>query len=253
MSANLIIGSSHAINLAQAVGTFSATMDEAANRLLPIVSVRGGETRLLFIYPQPPFISFENTAAGSLRPTFGPPIDEIRTFNRDTAKVVFMVGGNEPSAFFFYRHPKPYDFVHPEIPHTDVGKQILPFSQMKAIVMGLMHPALRTTAVLAQQLPLAAKYALAPPPPIPADDHIRKFPEIFDFEQHGVEDPFVRLKIHRLQTQLIRDFCAAQGITFLPGPRAKSDDDGFLREEYWNHCTHATADYYSDLANELEL
>jgi hypothetical protein len=253
MSANLIIGSSHALHFSKAIGDYSATVDEAKNNLIKIDSVSGADTYLLYAMPKPDFVHLKQTGGDSWEVTYGPPMDEIRKFNTADSKVVFMLGGNEPNGYFFYKNPKPFDVYHPGHPETDPRKQILPLAQVRTIVSRLLAKSTLSTRALAKQLPLAKKYYIAPPPPIPSDDHIRKYPEIFDFETHGIEDKNVRLKIYLIQTQFMSEICKNNGLEFLGAVPSNTDNAGFLAEEYWEGCTHASATYYVDIVKGLSL
>lgn len=259
MSGNLIIGSSHALYLGRATGTYLTTLDEwktmeeAQDKLIRIESFSGKDNHLLYTMPKPAFVTLYQTPENTIRATFEAPIDEIRAYNRKSSKVVFMLGGNEPAGRFFYRNSKPFDFFHPEVPETDTSRQLLPLAHMGSIIADLLRNAALATEALAHELPLARKYCVATPPPIPSEEHIRKFPEIFDFKKYAIEDRFVRLKLYRLQMQYMAEFCARIGLEFIPPPASTVDAQGFLREDYWLGCTHASAGYYKDIVAALAL
>lgn len=253
MRGNLIVGSSHALGLARAVGDFPATADEAKDRLLPIGTADGRPVSLLYTRPTKGFVRLESDGGQGIRATFDPPIDQFRAFNHPEAKVVFMLGGHEPAGRFFYRDPKPFDFVHPEVAHTDPRRQIIPLAHMRQVMADLLGRTGLVTEALAREVPQARRYYVAAPPPIPSDEHIRQFPEIFEFDKYGVEDRFVRLKLYRLQMDHMRAFCARTGIEFVAAPTANLDETGFLKEAYWEGCTHASVDYYREVVETLAL
>lgn len=253
MSANLIIGSSHALIFSKAVGGYSATAEEAKNNLIRIESKSGNDNFLLYAMPKPDFVHLNRNGGDSWEVKFDRPIDEIRKFNDKNSKVIFMLGGNEPNSNFFYENPKPFDFFHPDAPDADPSKQILPLREMRAIVDRLIFRSTLSTRALARQVPLAKKYYIPPPPPIPSDDHIRKFPEIFDFKKHNIEDKNIRLKIYLIQLQLMAEICKNSDIITLDDRSSKVDDAGFLIEKYWEGCTHATAEYYASIVEDLRL
>jgi hypothetical protein len=253
MSSNLIIGSSHALLFAEAVGAHAGDVFGTKDTAIPITSASGNDNKLIYVMPQPGFVKLQRTPAGAIEAAFDAPIDEIRTYNSEASKVVFMVGGNEPAANFFYRNPRPFDLVYPGTPQAGPGRQILPLAVMKGVVADMVAKSSLSTQALARELPKARKFYLSVPPPIPSEEHIRKFPEIFDFKTHGIEDPLIRLKIHRIQMQHMADLCAAYGITFVDTAVGKTDEQGFLQETYWDGCTHASVDYYRDIVDALEL
>ena len=133
------------------------------------------------------------------------------------------------------------------------GEGSLEQAVIRAAVADMIAKSSLSTQALARELPKARKLYLSIPPPIPSEEHIRKFPEIFDFKTHGIEDPVIRLKIHRVQMQLMRDLCAASGIAYVDTSPGKTDDQGYLQEAYWDGCTHASVDYYRDIVDALGL
>ena len=138
MDANLIIGSSHALQFSAAVGDHTATHDGARDNLIRIASWSGADTQLLYTAPKPGFMSFQKTDNNEISVLFAPPIDEIRKYNTKKSKVILMIGGNEPCAYFFQRHSKPFDFFHPGVPQTDTRRQILPLAIIKSVLSQLL-------------------------------------------------------------------------------------------------------------------
>jgi hypothetical protein len=250
---NLIIGSSHTLYFSEAVGSVQATWQEASQDLIRVESVSGADNRLLFTTNRPSFISWSRTPAGEPAHTFGPLMEKIRAFNQAGSKVVFAIGGNEHNMRFLCANPRPFDFHHMSCSTMDPARQILPSRGMREILEGLLERTLAVTRVIAGELPLAERYYLAPPPPIPSEDHLRRQSEVFDFKTHGVEAAAVRLKIYNLYVEIIGDFCAETGIGFIPPVPENRDEAGFLREAYWSGATHASADYYRGIVSELGL
>lgn len=253
MSRNLILGSSHALSLAGAVGACHATWQEASADLVPIESARGSDTQLLFTTNKPGFMELKGDVQGRVTPRFGPLMDKVRAYDRLDATVVFAIGGNEHNIRFLCSDPRPFDFHHAAVPGIDPSRQVLPAREVRLMLTGLLARTMSVTRLLAAELPRARRFYLPPPPPIPSEDHIRKTPEIFDFARTGVEDARVRLKLYRLYLEILEPFCAEQGLVFLAPPPEKLDAAGFLAEPYWNGSTHATAAYYDGLVSELRL
>jgi hypothetical protein len=253
MSANLIIGSSHALQFSAAIGDHSATHDGAQDSLIHITSRTGADNRLIYTAPKPRFMKFQKTDNNATKISFGSPIDEIRKYNTKKSKVFLMIGGSEPCAYFFQRHSKPFDFFHPDVPQTDPRRQILPLAVMKSILSLLLSNASLAMEALARQLPLARKYCVSAPPPIPSEDHIRKFPEIFDFKTQEIEEKSIRLKIYKLYMEYMIDFSRRNSIDFIDSSTLNIDEEGFLKEEYWDGCTHASPHYYKDIVESLKL
>jgi hypothetical protein len=253
MSANLILGSSHAMMLARAVGRFEGDWKTAVADLIPIETKSGADTKLLFSTNRPTFLELKAGPGGAVVAEFGALMDKVRTFNRPDAKVVLGVGGNEHNIKFLTAGPRPFDFHHPAWPTIEPGRQVIPAREMVAVLRGLLERTLTVTRLLAAELPQAQVFYLPPPQPIASEEQIRKTPAIFDFGATGVEAAGVRLKIYALYIAIVRAFCAAHGLAFLEPVAAHQDAQGFLAEPYWEGATHATADYYSGIVSELGL
>lgn len=253
MSENLIIGSSHALQLAQAIGEFHASMDDAKSDVVEIASANGRKTSLIFTHDRPHFLELQRSPQGKLIAKFSPFIDKIRQFNREECKVVFYIGGNEHNIYFMYANPKPFDFVHPSFPTVEAGRQIIPLSVMRETLRSKLERALLVTRLIAGQVPQAQRFYVAPPPPIPSEEHIRGTPEVFDFGQQGIERASVRLKLYQLYLEIVAAFCAEAGLTYLAPPAEHRDEQNFLKEAFWAGCTHASPDYYRGLVSELGL
>lgn len=253
MSGNLIIGSSHSLHLAAAVGSYAADWQEASRDLIPIQSTTGAQTHLLFTTNRPNFLELAAGPGGRVTATFGPLMDKVRAYDRPGAKVVLNIGGNEHNIRFLCAQPTPFDFHHPSAPGLIPGRQVIPAREMAAILRGLLERTLTVTRLIAAELPQAERYYLPPPPPIESEAQIRTNPAIFDFDAHGIEDAGVRLKIYNLYIEIVAGFCAANQIRFLPPTPAHRDEKGFLREPFWDGSTHANPDYYAPIVSELGL
>jgi hypothetical protein len=253
MSANLIIGSSHAVQFVQAVGELRATWEEAEH--LVQVTSADGRKNADFIYTtnRPHFLAFRNGAQGELLAEFSPFVEKVRQFDRAKTKIVFCIGGNEHNIRFLCAHPKPFDFVHPSSPTIEAGRQIIPLAVMRETLRSSLERTLLVTRLIAEQAPRAQRFYLAPPPPIPSDAHMRSSPEVFDFSRHEIERASVRLKIYRVYLEILAAFCAERGLTYLPPRTEHCDEQGFLAEAFWAGSTHASPEYYHGLVSELGL
>jgi hypothetical protein len=252
MTANLIIGSSHALYFSEAVGAHTATWKDASD-LVPIGSGEGAQNFLIYTTNRPSFIELSRAADGQAVGRFGPLLKKIRRFDRKGAKVVFGIGGNEHNLRFMRAHPKAFDFVHPDHPGVEPGRQILPIAVMRELMAQLLERTFMVTRLIAAELPRAEHYYLPPPPPIPSEAQIRSSPEVFDFSTYAVEHPAVRLKLYALYLEAAQAFCRETGLTYLPPPSEHRDAKGFLAEPFWYGTTHATPDYYRGIVSQLGL
>lgn len=250
---NLILGSSHILQLGEAIGRFDADWQTASQDLIPIASPRGADNYLLFSTNRPNFLELKEAPDGAVRGAFGPLMEKVRAFNRSGSKVVLGMGGNEHNIRFLLAHPRPFDFLHPAAPGVEPGRQVVPCREVAALMLSLQQRTFVVTRLLAAELPEAELYFLPPPPPIPSEAHIRQNREVFDFEKRGVEAASVRLKLYALYLENLRAFCAKTGIRLLDPPPEHQDETGFLLEAYWAGCTHAKAAYYDGIVSELGL
>ena len=253
MSANLILGASHAMVLARQVGRFEGDWKVAVRDLIPIATHSGADTSLLFSTNNPTFLELKPGPGGEIAGAFGPLMDKVRAFNRPGAKVVLGVGGNEHNIRFLAAHPQPFDVFHPVWPGVESGRQIIPRREMTAVMQAMLERTLTVTRLIAAELPLAERWYLPPPPPIPSEAHIRANTEGFFKFEGGVEAASVRLKLHAIYLEIVTGFCRANGLRLIPPAAGGQDDQGFLREPYWQGSTHATSDYYAGIVGELGL
>lgn len=253
MSENLIIGSSHAVPLAQAVGQIPATPAGLEGDIVALGSAGDQQNYLIFTHNKPHFLVFREGQDRKTVAQFSPFIEKVRSFNREDCKVIFYIGGNEHNIMFLRAHPKPFDFVHSSSGSVLAGRQIIPLPVMRGILRTALERTFLVTRLISDQLPLAQRFYVAPPPPIGSDAHIRGNPEVFDFSVNEIEPASVRMKIYQLYLELVAAFCADAGLAYLPPRLEHCDERGFLDEPFWSGCTHATVDYYRGLVAELGL
>jgi hypothetical protein len=153
------------------------------------------------------------------------------------------ISGNEYHFIGLVNHPRRFDFVLPSAPDLalEQGCEIIPSVLMKATLKASMEYALTILACLrkATDRPI---WHIQSPPPVPDNDEIAAHPQQFAdaIAEHGVAPPLVRLKLWRLQSEIYRETCEANGIGFLAVPPEAFDADGFMREAGWHgDPTHA--------------
>jgi len=83
-----------------------------------------------------------------------------------------------------------------------------------------------------------------PPPPSPDETRLRAdLPWQFFHGRRVIAPRWLRYKLWRLHADLLRRFCAAEGIEFLPCPGEAFDEDGFLRADYYQDAMHVNVRY----------
>ncbi len=245
MAQHLVIGASHALYMAQALGRVQADLSTASAGAVDIETPDSDDRfRLLLLSPRTRFLSFRQGTGGIEVDANAALLRDVQQHDRQGSKVFLLINGNEHNAQFMVRHARPFDFVHPSVPGLLPGRQVLPLTLMHELLSQALVPTQLTLAYLARLLPRAQKFCVAPPPPIPCNTHIRGLPEVFDFSRHPVEEPGVRLKIYEVYVECLARAVQPLGVTLLPAPAEHRDSQGFLREPLWFSCTHATTGYY---------
>ncbi|HLL20025.1 MAG TPA: hypothetical protein VK439_14690 [Rubrivivax sp.] len=246
MQEHLIIGASHALYMAQALGTVAADLSQASAGAVPIDAPDvDGRFKLLLLSPRTRFLSFQQGEDGGIQVTANAALlRDVQAHDRPGSKVFLLINGNEHNARFMVRHARPFDFVHPGVPGLLPGRQILPLPLMHQLLSQALLETQLTVAYLARLLPRAQTFVVAPPPPIGCDRHIQSLPEIFDFSHHPVEHARVRLKIYEVMLECLARAVQPAGVRLLMPPPEHRDAVGFLREPLWFSCTHAASDYY---------
>ncbi len=162
--------------------------------------------------------------------------------------LVSCIGGNSYNILGLLNHPRPFDFVLPSQPRLEIAAEheLIPACLVREILRERLD-AHNFTILRALRAAIGRPmYHLESPPPVPSEEHIRKFPGVFRDRMAacGVSPAALRYKLWRLQSELVQEACAAEGIVFVPVPDEARDDSGFLSETAWNpDPTHGNAWY----------
>lgn len=245
MNRHLIIGASHALFMARALGAVEARYGQASAGTAAIAQDEfDADWRLLLLTPRTPFLQFTRTEQGLQVAANEALMAEVRSYDAPPSKVLMLINGNEHNARFMMEHAVPFDFFHPAVPGYVPGRQIVPRATVEAVVAEALTATRLTIAHLSRVLGRAARYVVAPPPPIACEAQIRRQPEIFDVAHARIEQPRVRLKIYEVYLECLARIAAQNGAAFVGPPAAHRDAEGFLLERYWYQATHANPDYY---------
>lgn len=238
----VFFGASHAFMMAQGLGTFSAKWEDVVDGPLPIADA-GGECVGYLMLSSPRSELFDISAAGVR--IAARHATRLAALDSPDNRCFLLIGGNEHNSLFMCTHDVPFDFHddrHPDRIRHD--RQIVPGATIRARLKTSLQPVAVLLRTAGAGLPAMRKYVVAPPPPIPSDEHIKGLPEAFDFERRTLEDPWIRLKVYRLYIEELAQVCAALGLELLLPPAHCVDEDGFLAEPFWSHSTHAKPSYY---------
>lgn len=158
--------------------------------------------------------------------------------------VVSFVGGGAPSVLGLAQHPEAFDFVLPGAPDLPLtpGAQIIPYDAMRAVLTELNAPYFS----LMRQVRDASggkTFHIEGPTPVADPERLGPAISLVPGRLKAFSPRVLRLKIWRLQSAILSDFCAGEGIIFVRRPPETADAEGYLREEYLKDPTHANAAY----------
>jgi hypothetical protein len=157
-----------------------------------------------------------------------------------------FVGGASHNVVGLVAHPEPFDFVLPAKPDLplDDGARILP----AAAVREAIRADLQAYYDIIDMIRLEAKgpvFHMQSPPPF--GDSAAMVETIywpnFPGRPHKVAPKYLRYKLWRLHSQMVREFCEARRIGFIAHPPEVTDAEGFLAKEYFHDSVHANAAY----------
>ncbi len=245
----LFFGASHTVYMARCFGNYAAKWSDVIDGPVPITDDAGECTGYL-VLSSPRSGLFERFIVDGqvhvrISERFSAPLADLDSSDN----VCYLaIGGNEHNSAFMIRHDQPFDFHDASQPERFIaGRQIVPRESIEARLAGLMAYIERELAMVSAWMPAIRKAFVCPPPPIPSEEHIRRFPEGFELAGRVVEDSSVRLKIYRVYCGELARICARHGIDLIGAPAECVDDEGFLAPAYWQEATHAQPAYYRSI------
>ena len=174
--------------------------------------------------------------------------------------VISMIGGSQHQILSLVQHVIPFDLCEPNSPVVPIDKEVcttIPRAQMWDYLEKLIR---RGDGKRMQHLQANARcrvYHLSPPPPKEDAAHIlnrfeTKFAEIGLLEK-GVSPAALRLKMWRLQVEVLSHLTTEFGIGLLPPPESSLTDTGFLNPAFYaNDATHGNTAYGLAVLNQIE-
>lgn len=245
----IFFGASHAFFMAQCAGSFSGDWNDVIDGPLPVIAGDGSEVGHL-VLASPRAALFELAGVdGQLTARINPHYaSRLLALDNAQHSSFFLLGGNEHNSLFMCRHPVPFDF-HDERSSAPLqaGRQIIPTQVVRDHLQAAVDRSSGPLKLALASLAHTHRAVVAPPPPIPSEEHVLGTPEAFDFAAQPLEDRWVRLKIYRLYLDILTELCASLGVPLLGPPRGTVDEHGFLAREFWNAATHAQPAYYRSM------
>ena len=180
---------------------------------------------------------------------YDPPAQRL---NPDLARrlddfVVSTVGGSAHDIIGLAQHPRPFDLVLPERPDLPLAPcaEILPAQAVReAIRLKMEDEQLDLVRLLAA--PGRRVVHVESPPPSAPDARLAEEMGMMPYapEPHlGPSPVWLRYKLWRLHSAIVRQACEEAGVEFLPHPEAAMVEGCYLRPELYQRPCHANAGY----------
>ncbi len=175
--------------------------------------------------------------------------------SRLTAPVFSLIGGAVHHDIGLLVHPRPYDFVwpgRPELP-LDQGAEIVPYDMIHAALRAGAQPYLRIMAAVraAIQGPMFHMES----PPIYAEESVPVGDLgwiAFFGNDRQIAPAWLRYKLWRVHSEIIRTYCDEMGIVFVAHPPAAIDSRGFLSTEFHGTPAHANRNYGALVLRQMQ-
>ncbi len=181
--------------------------------------------------------------------------------NRLEPEVVALVGGAAHDLLGLIRHPTPFDFVLPEQPDLpmDPDATIIPYAAAVAAVDGLIGGDEAELAGLIAATGCHVRQIESPPP---SGNNSQLAPDISLIAKmwkrpleadRPPSEPWLRYKLWRIHSTLVRQRCEAAGVEFVPVPEKALVDGAFLAPEFYAYPCHANAAYGALVLEQLGM
>jgi hypothetical protein len=172
--------------------------------------------------------------------------------NRHGAPLFCFVGGIRYLSLGALGHPRPFDFVLPSAPELplDPNAELVPSSALRA---RMAKDDKRHLDMLDRigEIADGPIYQFETPPPPPQEWLERKRARRTANGDSDLPPPYVRLKLWRLYSDILRDAAERAGAHFVARPDAAVDETGFLRDGLSRNATHANAQYGALVLRQL--
>ena len=161
--------------------------------------------------------------------------------------VVSVVGGSAHDIIGLAQHPRPFDFVLPEQPDLPLDPHaeiIAADALLETIRLKMEDEQLDLVRLLAA--PGRRVVHVESPPPSAPDARLTEEMGMMPYapEPHlGPSPVWLRYKLWRLHSAIVRQACEAAGVEFLPHPDAALVDGCYLQPQFYQRPCHANAAY----------
>jgi hypothetical protein len=196
---------------------------------------------------------------GELKRT-GLSVESLKSLDREAlAKredpVFSFIGGMYHTKLGLYRHPQPFDFVLPEAPDLplEADAELIPSEAMRKVVQQAVRRHLHLLRKIAAIAGGPVYHFESPPPPAESWLTAKRIEKAIMQKKLGpLAGRFLRYKLWRLHSEIVRERAEEIGTRFVGHPQAAIDDEGFLRPEFCRNPTHANERYGALILEQMK-
>ncbi len=187
-------------------------------------------------------------------PTFSPAFRE--QLAQHAGPIFSMIGGAAHGVLGMLVHPRRFDFVlplQPDLP-LDPAAEILPAMAVRGMLESLMADYLSLMAQL-RELCNGTLFHIEPPPPYADAERMHAdipWP-LYPGMCQEISPACFRLKLWRLHTLILADWCRANGAQLLRCPTEAMDGDGYMLEPFYGDGAHANAAYGKLVLDQMKV
>lgn len=174
-------------------------------------------------------------------------VKDILLVKASGAQMISCVGGNRHNVVGLMKHSRPFDFVLPRMPGLPLHEnfELVPAVLIESLIRTLIEKEVAILSALRQLDPDLIH--IESPPPVKDSDFVMANAGVYFDERgigaSGVNPPWIRYKLWRLYSEIIKQVCEGLGIRFHENPREVVDANGFLVPRAIQDATHANAWY----------
>lgn len=182
---------------------------------------------------------------------------EIKKLNPQTDILFSAFGGNAHNILGMVQHPRPFDFIlsaSPALPLNE-GVELVPEAVVELALTGQGgFPETLWCLRAARSMYSGRIVHIESPPPIKDAGYLNNYAGAFkdQFETYGISPPFLRYKLWKLHSTLIKKECMLLNIEFIECPLDFVDEEGFLKSNgLAMDTTHANGAYGESVIKQL--
>lgn len=229
MTSLLIVGDSHIYAIKDALRGKPVVPDDVVAEALRLCAEKNGER------------------IGDIE--FDALLSRVKGLSQDDL-VVTMLRGNQFNTIGLMQHPLPFDALMHCVDGglTRQGAELIPVQLLRDYFQQTLTTGYGRMLIEVMESSGAPVACVATPPPKEDAHHILAHAETYFRERGisgiGVTPASTRLKLWVLQHEALRNFCAKNGLMFVPAPGSARDESGYLLREYYaDDATHGNRAY----------